>query len=188
MYKEWNRNAAEYIDAHLKKSRIAHTMGVREEAVRLAKRFGADPAKAETAALYHDIAKYMSIDEMNALIEREGLDNRFLDNANLAHSKAAMILARDRFGVDDPEILNAISYHTTGRAGMGTLEKVIFLADAIEPGRDYPSVNEIRLLAEDDLDAACVCTLRHTIEYLNGRGIIPDPDSAEALLDLQRHS
>lgn len=180
------RRGLGYIEEHLKPSRYEHTLRVREEAVRLAKRFGADPLRAEAAAVFHDMAKNLPAEEMNALVEEFHLDPRYRDNPNLAHSKlAARMMVRD-FGVRDRDLLNAVASHTTGRAGMTCLEKVIFLADAIEPGRSYPAVEEIRRLAERDLDGACVRMLERTIDYLKARGLRIDPDTLEALRDLKR--
>ena len=180
-----NAGGLAYIRRHLKPSRLEHTMRVRDEAVKLAHRFGGDPKKAETAAIFHDMAKNMSGDEMNRHIRDLGLDLRYLDEPNLAHSKIAAALMKRDFGIDDPEILAAVASHTTGRAGMSLLEKIVFLADAIEPGRSYPSVEEIRRIAEEDLDLACIRMLERTIAYLKLQKADIDPDTIMALQDLQ---
>lgn len=184
---ELNRRGLDYVRGALKDSRLAHTMRVREEAVRLAKRFGADPAKADTAAIFHDMAKNLSGEEMNRLIREFGLDARYIDQPNLAHSKLAAAMMERDFAVTDEELLNAVASHTTGRAGMGLLEKVVFLADAIEPGRDYPSADEIRRIAETDLDLACIRMLERTIDYLEQKGTSIDPDTLTALEDLKNN-
>lgn len=178
---ELSRRGLAYIENALKQSRYEHTLRVREEAVKLARRFGADPVKAETAAIFHDMAKNLPAGEMNELVRAFGLDERYVDNPNLAHSKLAACLMQRDFGVNDPELLQAVASHTTGRAGMSLLEKIIFLADAIEPGRTYPAVTEIRKLAETDLDLACIRMLERTIRYLEGKGAFIDPDTKEAL-------
>ena len=155
-----------YIEAHLKESRLDHTMNVAALAREMAERMGEDGDKAEIAALLHDMAKYEN---------RPGVD------MNLAHSKIGAEMARDVFGIDDEDILNAIAYHTTGRAGMSQLEKILFLADAIEPGRRYPGVEDIRKAAETDIDKACIMSLERTIEYVNHeKGSYLHPDSIEA--------
>lgn len=179
--KDLNQRGMDYIRTHLKQSRYEHTLRVRDEAIRLAKRFGADPAKAETAAIYHDMAKNLPQEEMNACVRAFGLEEKYLDAPNLAHSKVAAGMMRRDFGINDPELLNAVSSHTTGRAGMGLLEKIVFLADAIEPGREYPSVDAIRALATEDLDSACICLLERTIAYLEEKGAAIDPDTEETL-------
>jgi predicted HD superfamily hydrolase involved in NAD metabolism len=110
-----------------------------------------------------------------------GLPKKFIDNPNLSHSKiAAKIMERD-YGVTDEDMINAVSYHTTGRANMSRLEKIIFLADAIEPRRNYPSVERLRELAYEDLDEACIYSLQHTVEYVRGKGNYLDEDTVRAL-------
>ena len=162
-----------YLEEHLKPSRLEHTMNVTKLAVEMAEKFGADKNKAEIAALLHDMAKYE---------KRPGVD------MNLAHSKIGAEMSREIFGIEDEEILNAIANHTTGRAGMSTLEKIIFLADAIEPGRNYPGVDEIRRTAETDLDKACILSLQHTIDYVKKHeGWYLHPDSLEAKKYLEEH-
>ena len=185
---ELNEKGMAYIREHLKKSRLEHTLRVRDEAVRLAERFGADKAKAETAAIFHDMAKNMPKEEMNRCVRTFGLDEKYIDQPNLAHSKIAAELMRRDFGVSDQDILNAVASHTTGKAGMSLLEKVVFLADAIEPGRNYPSADRIRRAAETDLDEACILMLERTIEYLKQNGADIDEDTINALSDLSSRS
>ncbi|MBQ9059671.1 MAG: nicotinate-nucleotide adenylyltransferase [Firmicutes bacterium] len=180
-----NARGLAYIRKHLKESRLAHTCRVADEAVALAKRFGADPAKAETAAIFHDMAKNLTMKEMNEQIRAFGLDEKYIDNPNLAHSKIARCQMERDFGITDEDILNAVAYHTTGRAGMSLLEKVIFLADGIEPGRSYPSVEALRQTARTDLDKACLCMLERTFGYLKKKGAFIDTDTTDALAYLK---
>ena len=155
-----------YIEEHLKPSRLEHTLNVTKLAKEMAVRFGADQYKAEIAALLHDMAKYE---------KRPGV------NMDFAHSKIGAEMSEEIFGIEDEDILNAIANHTTGRAGMSTLEKIIFLADAIEPGRDYPGVDEIRRAAETDLDGACILSLNRTIEHVRDeKGWYLHPATVEA--------
>ena len=174
-----------YIERNLSEKRLTHTYSVRDEAVKLAEIYGADTGKAELAALFHDMFRSTSVDIINMYVRHLGLPERFLGNVNLAHSKiAAEIMKRD-YLVSDEDIINAVSYHTTGRAGMSLLEKIVFLADAIEPGRNYPTVEETRKLAYLDLDRACISSLERTIEYINKKGEYLDPDTVDALEDLK---
>ncbi|MDO4176325.1 MAG: bis(5'-nucleosyl)-tetraphosphatase (symmetrical) YqeK [Bacillota bacterium] len=170
----------EYLDNSLKATRMAHTKSVAEFAVKMAKQYGVDEQKAEIAALLHDMARNIGIPAMNMYIRHLGLPERYLDNMNLAHGKIARELARSEFGIEDEEILDAISYHTTGRAGMSLLEKIIFLADAIEPLRDYNGVDRIRAKADESLDAGCLESLHGTIEFLKKKGVYIDEDTLEA--------
>ena len=119
-------------------------------------------------------------------MEKLGLDpERYGENINLAHGKIAAYVMEHKLGITDPDILDAVRYHTTGRAGMSQLEKVVFLADAIEPARDYPLVKTLREKAEEDLDLACMLSLEGTIRYVEKQGVYLDPDTAEALAFFQ---
>lgn len=170
----------EYIEGHMTEERKLHTYGVAEEAVKLAQRYGEDMEKAGIAALFHDFFRGVGKKKLNEYVMRLGLDPVYLDNADLAHGKiAARIMERD-FHITDRDILNAVSFHTTGRADMSGLEKIIYLADAIEPDRIYPGVDELRKLAYQDLDQACLAALERSIEYVNCKGRYLDPDTVKA--------
>ncbi|MCI2061353.1 MAG: bis(5'-nucleosyl)-tetraphosphatase (symmetrical) YqeK [Eubacteriaceae bacterium] len=171
----------DYIKEHYSEKRRVHTEGVRTTAIEMAKRFGADPEKAETASLFHDMFRGTPVEDLNRLIDETGIPERYKGNANLAHGKlAAAVMERD-WGITDRDILNAVSFHTTGRAGMSQLEKVVFLADAIEPNRDYPGVDGLRKLAAEDLDGACLASLRGTISFLEEQGSFIDHDTVDAM-------
>lgn len=169
-----------YIDENLKESRKKHTRGVAETAVELAKVYKADVDKAYFAAMCHDMAKNMNVDEMNDYVNKHSMDRKYLNNPNIAHGKIACMMLREDFDVEDEDILNAVSYHTTGRAGMSLLEKIIYLADAIEPGRDYPGVSELRKASREDLDKACLLSFKRTIDYLTEKGSDIDGDTLAA--------
>ena len=113
-----------------RRKRYRHTEGVIYTAVRLAERYGADPEKAEIAALFHGCLQNLDIEEMNTLVEEYQLGDYYIDKPQLAHSKLAAAILKAKFGVEDEDILNAVSYHTTGRADMSLLEKIIFVSDA----------------------------------------------------------
>lgn len=157
------------VQKELKYARFIHTMGVAFTAASLAERYGCDMRKAETAGILHDCAKYMDVDKMENLCRKNGLEISPLEegNAALLHSKAGCILARKKYGVHDSEVLEAIRYHTTGKPDMTTLEKIVFIADYIEPGRDQaPHLDEIRKAAFEDLDLALCMILKDTLSYL----------------------
>ena len=175
----------EYIRMNLKESRLQHTYRVAETAVAMARREGADVRKAEIAALLHDCARNLSPEKLNSLVEELGLPDRYRDNVNLSHSKVGAAFAGRLFNIDEREILDAISYHTTGRCRMTTLEKIVFLADAIEPGRDYPGVEAIRDAAEESLDRGCLKSLEGTIEFLKAADKFIDNDTIEAFNDIK---
>lgn len=175
----------EFLRENLKETRLQHTLRVVETAAAMAEAEGEDSCKAETAALLHDCARNISPEEMNRQIMQLGLGHRYIDNVNLAHSKIGAAFAREKFGIEDKDILDAVSYHTTGRKGMTKLEKIIFLADAIEPGRNYPGVDRIREAAADSLDRGCLEQLAGTIGFLKSRDKFIDEDTIEAFDDIK---
>ncbi len=175
-----------YIEKNFSEKRKLHTEGVRVTAMNLAKKYGADPEKAEVAALFHDMYRGVSVDVLNYYVKHLGLSEIYLNNGNLVHGKIAAIVMERDFEITDPDIINAVSYHTTGRPAMSALEKVIYIADAIEPNRNYPGVEEIRQAAEEDLDKACLLSLSRTIEYVRQQGNFLDTDTIAARDYLQK--
>lgn len=152
--------------------RLAHTLGVRDTAVALAQAHGASMQAASVAAMLHDLAKPLPLERMQALAREYALPlpEEILADGNLLHGPLAAAIAEKELGVTDEGVLSAIACHTTGRVGMTVLDKVLFLADAIEPGRaDYPGLNEMRRLAETDLTAAVLLSMRRTKEYVYAR-------------------
>lgn len=153
--------------------RYEHTLGVAYTAAALAMRFGAPIQDAQTAGLLHDCAKCLSDEKRLALCEKHDIPITEVERRNpfLLHAKVGAFLARRKYGVRDEDILNAVQYHTTGREGMGLLEKIIFVADYIEPGRKQaPNLAEIRRLSFEDLDAALLKILEDTMDYLKNAG------------------
>ncbi len=160
----------EYLEKHLSEKRRKHTYGVRDEILKLAQRWSISAEKAELAALCHDFFRTE---------ERENNLTHGPKAADyLEHNYEKLGLSRDQIQRD---LLNAICYHTTGRAHMSELEKILFLADAIEPNRTYGKVEMLRKLAYEDLDKACLETLRATVDYLKIQGIEPDEDTCQAI-------
>lgn len=161
----------ERVKAEMPERRWRHTEGVMTTSVDLAKRYGVDPERAELAALLHDVAKYWAIDRQAALIREHGLSDDVLAyEKELWHAPVGAWVARHEFGVEDEGVLDAIRYHTSGRRGMSLLEKVVWLADYIEPGRDFPGVDDIRKLAQSDMDRAILAGLDGTIGFLIAKG------------------
>ena len=153
--------------SYLKHKRIPHVLGTEQEAIRLAERYGADVEKARVAALLHDCTKKLDMPAQLALCGQYGiaLDELEQKALKLLHSKTGAAIARDVFGVDD-EVYSAIWYHTTGHADMTTLEKIIYLADYIEPSRDFPGVDTLRKVCYEDLDKGLLLGLEMTIEEM----------------------
>ena len=169
----------DYLKNNLKESRLRHTYNVRDLAVKLAEVYGADTKKAECAALYHDMCKGKDFTDevLNDYVIRLGLDRKYLNKSALSHSKVAAAIMENELGIADRDILNAVSYHTTGRPGMSLLEKIIFVADAGEPGREYEGSDEIREMAFKDIDKACLMALEKTIDFIRSSGGDLDEDS-----------
>ena len=157
--------------SYLKAKRIAHVLGTEETAVKLAEKYGADVDKARVAALLHDCTKRLTMEEQLALCEKYGiaLDELEQRALKLLHAKTGAALAREVFGADD-EICNAILWHTTGRPDMTRLEKVIYLADFIEPSRSFPGVEALRRTVWQNLDQGLLMGLSMTIEEMEEMG------------------
>ena len=166
---------------NLKEKRLIHTYAVADEAEKLATRYGEDIERARTAALLHDMYRNLSPAAMTMYIKQLAIDDRYIGNVNLAHSKIAAVVMKLNYGIEDEDMINAVSYHTTGRAGMSLLEKIIFLADAIEPARNYPGVDEVRKEAYIDIDRACILSLEGTISFLRSKDAYIDSDTIDAL-------
>ena len=167
-------------------ARIPHVAGCEEEALLLASRWGIDADDTREAAILHDITKKLSPEEHIKILDDNGVEVGKLEPAEekLLHSKTGAVQAKVEFGVNDA-VYNAIKWHTTGRAGMSELEKVIYLADYIEPNRDFEGVGELRALAYINLDDAMIMGLELSIADMTDRGIIPNRSTVDALEDLR---
>jgi predicted HD superfamily hydrolase involved in NAD metabolism len=167
----------------LSAKRYGHTLRVAQTAEDLARAHGLDPARARLAALLHDAARETPSEEFLGLAEDLGLPvgEPERESPKLLHGPVAAELARRELGVEDGEVLEAIRAHTTGRPGMGPLSLVLYVADKIEPARDYPSVENLRRLARRDLRAAAAESLRRSIAHNEERGRPTHPASVEAL-------
>lgn len=165
----------------LRPARFRHSRDVSRTAVRLAECWDVDVEKARLAGILHDCTRNLKGEELLACARNNGMqlsDIEILQPA-LIHAPLGAILAERRFGVTDPEILQAIRRHTTGAARMSQLDKIIYLADSIEPGRNYPGVQQSRELAEKDLDAAVLITFDHSIRFVLEGGGLLHPDTIE---------
>lgn len=132
------------VKEQLTEQRYIHTVGVMETAVKLAERFGADLKKAEIAAIFHDYAKFRPKEEMKQIILDGGGPLEVLNfHHELWHAPAGAALVKTEVGITDEDILSAIRFHTSGRPNMTLLEKVVYVADYIEPGRRFPGVEEV---------------------------------------------
>ena len=174
-YKEYE----EIIEKRMKAGRFKHSKNVAKEAVRLAKKYGADVQKAETAGILHDATKETPDSEQLELIERAGIVLTPLERSTrkLWHAISGAAFVQVELGITDEDIINSIRYHTTGRAGMSLLEKVIFIADFTSAERDYDGVDKMRKLADKDLDEAVLEGMSFTIADLAQRKLTIAPDT-----------
>ena len=161
----------------------ARTMNA-ETAVKLAEIYGADKNKAEAAALFHDIAKPLSQEESDAEVIKYGLPACLIGNRNLAHGHIAACWARDRFGVTDEEVLDAVRYHTSAKKNIPLLSKIIFVADTVEPGRTYAEAEMLRNRAYEDIDWVYRYILLWMRDDLKRKGIEPGRDTLEAIKEV----
>jgi predicted HD superfamily hydrolase involved in NAD metabolism len=173
------------VKKQLTEHRFQHTLGVTDTAIILAKQYGVDEKKAELAAIFHDYAKFRPKDEMREIIVTQGMPKDLLKyNTELWHAPVGAYLAEHEAGITDQEVLGAIRYHTSGRTGMTTLEKVIYLADYIEPGRHFPGVEEVRELAKLNLNTALIKAVQNTIIFLLKKNQAIYPDTFHTYNDL----
>lgn len=173
---------------NLSEKRYAHTMNVRKLAVQLAEKNGVSTEKASLAAILHDIAKEVPRGELLQIFADNGIIANNAENRPFPvwHGLAAAILAKTKYGVDDEEILSAIRCHTAGRAGMSTLDKIIYMADMASAERSYPEAEALRNHALENLDKATVEGLGMSIAWLKADGRNVDGETLEAYADLRQ--
>ena len=171
----------------LKPSRVKHVLGCRDTAVELAKRWGADIADAAHAGILHDITKALDGPLQLTLCAEYGtmLDEFSKKYPKTLHALTGALVAERVFG-ENPAVISAIRSHTTGKANMNMLEKIIYVADYMEPNRDFPGVDRLRTLAFSDLDGALKLGLEMTLEHLKRQGAEVSPESRAALAYLNQ--
>ena len=160
----------------LKDKRFQHVLRVEETSVKLAEQYGVDVEKASIAGLCHDYAKQRPDEDFIAEIKKKGLNPLLLDYGNaIWHGVVGAELIKDELGIWDEDILNAVRHHTTGAPVMTKLEQVIYMADYIEPGRDFTGVKKARVITAANLQAGVAYQTKHTLAYLieNGKPVYP---------------
>lgn len=168
--------------------RVRHIRGTEEEAVRLARRWGADETMARRAGILHDCTKYLELEEQLALCGKYGVELDELERraVKLLHSKTGACIARHVFGEPD-EVYNAIFWHTTAKEDMTTLEKILYVADYMEPNRDFEGVDRLRELAYRNLDAALLLGVETTIQEMKDRNLLVHQSTLRAQAWLREH-
>ncbi len=168
------------------KKRFIHSLNVMELAAELAAAHGIDKEKAAIAGLLHDCAKNIEADESLRLCEEFQIDIIDVERLQpkLLHGKVGAVLATKEYGVDDEEILDAIRHHTLGRENMTTMDKIVFIADYVEPGRNFEGIEELRELAFTDLDKTMVISLDNIIKHIITKEVLIHPVAILARNDL----
>lgn len=165
---DYNKDYLPLVKTLVNEKRYNHTLGVVEEAIKLANIYNEDVNKARIAASLHDVAKYFPLDEQKELIINNfGIDVFDSIPSGAYHSYSGYVYVRDTLKLDDEDILNSILYHTLGRVNMSILEKIVYVADFIDPSRDTLVSNELREVAYKDIDLA----LYKMLEYTNNKCI-----------------
>lgn len=169
------------LEVRLSPKRLNHVLAVRKQALILAEIYHVDPYKAELAALLHDITKEESVKRQLQKLEKSDIifSEEILRTPPLYHAKTGMLFARDELGVTDEDVLNAVSYHTTGRSGMSMLEKIIFVADATSEERKYQGVKQLREQSYTDIDAVILALTVDTLLKVANVGSYLPLDTAQ---------
>ncbi|MGP7819018.1 bis(5'-nucleosyl)-tetraphosphatase (symmetrical) YqeK [Niallia sp. 01092] len=164
------------VKEQLTEKRYLHTVGVMETAIELAEKYGENVKKAELAAIFHDYAKFRPKEEMKTIIITQKMDPQLLNfHSELWHAPVGAYLVQQEAGIQDQEVLDAIKYHTSGRPGISLLEKIVYLADYIEPGRNFPGVEEVRELTAVNFNEGFIQSVKNTMNFLitNNRPVFP---------------
>lgn len=169
------------IKGKLNEDRFIHSMGVADTAVLLAEKFGGDREKAYIAGLLHDVMKNESEEEQLKMMKKDGiiLSQAEKNNPKLWHAMSGAAFIRHELGITDTDMINAVRYHTTGRAGMSLLEKIIYTADFISPERNYPDVEVMRSLSFESLDKGDLYSLQFSLKRLSECKFVIHTDSVD---------
>ena len=174
-----------YVKARMPEKRYIHTLGVEQTAKAMAAHYNEDVAAAETAAILHDLAKYADVAWMEQIVRDHGLDTRLLGwGSELLHGPVGAWVAQHELGITNEAILQAMCYHTTGRANMSNLEKILYVADMLEPNRRFPGVDDLREMMYDGLNEVLEACVKHSLMHLISSGIAVFPQSIECYNDI----
>ena len=157
----------DYIKPRMNEKRYIHTLGVEQTAMELAKIYGESPEKAQLAAILHDLAKFEPEEEMRQIVCDNHLGDELVAwGGEIMHGPVAAWRAKHELGVTDEDVLNAMRFHTTGRAAMSRLEQILYIADMIEPNRKFEGVAQLRDIATQNLQVALKACLKHSLSFL----------------------
>jgi len=174
-YTENNKQAITWLKGNLDEERLLHSLGCAQEAASLADKYGLDSKKAYIAGLLHDCAKCLSKEKLQEIAKNLKLEDGEFENIKVLHAPVSAYLAKEEFGIQDEEILSAIRWHTLGKSEMSVFEKIIFLADKIEPNtRDLDYRDRILMLLQDSengINRALLVCYKETIKSLLARNL-----------------
>jgi predicted HD superfamily hydrolase involved in NAD metabolism len=179
----WNeKQMLNYLYENLNESKLKHSLSVSETAVSLAVKYGENIEKARISGLVHDCAKGMKDEDLIKVARSHEiqLDEVCLSNPSILHGLVASIIAKEEMGIEDEDMLMAIRYHTTGRKNMSVLEKIIYIADYIEPLRTFDGVEGLRSLSNINLDETVVQSLENAIKYVISQNGLLHTDTIHA--------
>ncbi len=176
----------EYLKDHIDGCRLAHSYGTAEEAASLARHYGVDASLAYVAGLLHDVAKGRCEFGLQKMADQYQIEADCIEmkNPELLHGKIGAVMVETELGIDDEEVLSAIRWHTTGRAGMSMLEKIVYIADLIEPGRCFEGIDDIRCLAYQNINKAMLSALTQVMRFIADKGFALHPNSVMAYQDI----
>lgn len=163
----------EKVQKRVTPKRYVHTLGVEEKAVELGKKYDIAQDRLRMAAILHDVAKSMQVDELERICRENFSDELSEDDIKITeilHGFVGYYIAKTQLNINDEEVLDAIKYHTIGKKGLGVLGRIIYIADAIEKNRDYPGVDEIREKTNLDLDEGIIFEIERKVKYLEKIG------------------
>jgi predicted HD superfamily hydrolase involved in NAD metabolism len=181
--------AHKWLKNNLNEKRYLHSLGTAESAKELAKKFGLNEERAYTAGLLHDCAKCLPLREMQRIAREHRLtdDPMILSSGGLLHALVGVPVAQEKYGMEDPEVLEAIAFHTTGSPGMSRLAMCVCLADFMEPLREsFPLLEEVRVLSRSSLEKALLLSLEGTVDYVKSRGWYLYPRTCDTITWLRQ--
>ena len=183
-------NIRSYIEKNLDNARYEHSLRVAKTALALCKKYGVDEEATYLAAISHDMCKTMDHDTLLLLAKEDGKEISELEKTkpSLLHGRAAAVKLSKDFGVQDKNILEAVSVHTFGKSGMGDIAKIVYVADKIEPGRSYITLSYMESLANLSLNNLVKTVLSNTILYLQKKGLEVAPDALDLLSYLEKNN
>lgn len=173
-----------FLEKNLSAKRYEHSLNVAAECRKLAEKYGEDPEKAYFAGLLHDICKELPAQEQLDLVRESESDfavcREELETRSLWHGIAGAYFIKTKFGIEDIDILNAVRFHTVGRAGMSRLEEIVYLGDLVSAERDYKDVDKMRKIVYTDIDEAMLAALAFSVKSVIKKGGVIPPCTTEA--------